>query len=60
MITDKVLHVYSRDGSTYYGNVMFRYVKPMGEEEYDNFISNIINEHFPDLKGKQYCMIWQK
>ena len=56
----KVLHVYSRDGRTYYGNVMFRFVKSMSEEEYEIWIDRIIKEHFPELRGKQYCMIWKR
>lgn len=60
MRTDKVLHVYNRDGTIYYGNVMFRYVKPMTEEEYEDFIKNILDEYFPYLRGKQYCMIWKE
>lgn len=31
------MHVYSRDGDIYYGNVMFRNIEPMTEEEYDKF-----------------------
>lgn len=59
MLYEKVLHVYSRNGDVYYGNVSFRYFEPMTEEEYDKFIKEIIEQHFPSLIGKQYCMIWR-
>lgn len=40
LIKEKVMHVYSRDGDIYYGNVIFNYNLPIiwGEEEYDDFI----------------------
>lgn len=55
----KVMHVYSRDGEVYYGNVMFRQIETMTEEEYDKFINETLKEHFPNLKEKQYCIIWR-
>lgn len=60
MMAGKVLHVYNRDGTIYYGNVMFRYVNPMTEEEYNDFIKDIIYKHFPYLRGRKYCMIWKE
>lgn len=53
------MHVYSRDGDIYYGNVMFRNIDPMTEEEYDKFIKETLEEHFPNLKEKRYCIIWR-
>lgn len=58
MTKGRTMHVYSSDGSVYYGNVMFEKIYPMSEEEYDNFIKNIIKEHFPMLVGKKYHIIW--
>lgn len=55
----KVLHVYNKDGTIYYGNVMFRSVMTMTEEEYDNFVKDVIDKHFPYLSEKQYCLIWE-
>lgn len=55
----KVMHVYSRDGEVYYGNVMFRQIETMTEEEYDKFINETLEEHFSNLKEKQYCIIWR-
>lgn len=59
MICGKIMHIYSRDGDIYYGNVMFRYIYPMTEEEYDKFIKETLEEHFPNLKNNQYCIIWR-
>lgn len=59
MLCGKIMHVYSRDGDIYYGNVMFRNIDPMTEEEYDKFINKIFEEYFPNLKGKRYCIIWR-
>lgn len=53
------MHVYSRDGDIYYGNVMFRNLPAMTEEEYDKFIKETLEEHFPNLKEKRYCIIWK-
>ena len=58
MTNGRIMHVYSSDGSVYYGNVMFERIFPMSEEEYDDFIKNIIKEHFPMLVGKKYHIIW--
>lgn len=55
----KVMHVYSRDGEVYYGNVMFSNIETMTEEEYDKFIKETLEEHFPDLNDKQYYIIWR-
>lgn len=52
------MHIYSSDGSAYYGNVMFEKIFPMSDEEYDDFIKNTIKEHFPMLIGKKYHIIW--
>lgn len=52
------MHVYSRDGDIYYGNVIFRNLPDMGEEEYDDFIKEVLENHFPNLIGKKYCIIW--
>lgn len=60
MMIGKVLHVYNRDGTIYYGNVMFRYVNSMTEEEYEDFIKDVIDKHFPYLRKKQYCLIWKE
>lgn len=38
----KVMHVYSRDGEVYYGNVMFSNIETMTEEEYDKFIKETL------------------
>lgn len=59
MLRGRTMHVYSRDGDIYYGNVMFRNIKPMTEEEYDKFIKETLEEHFPNLKEKRYCIIWR-
>lgn len=59
LIKEKVMHVYSRDGDIYYGNVMFRNLPAMTEEEYDKFIKETLEEHFPNLKEKRYCIIWK-
>lgn len=59
LIKEKVMHVYSRDGDVYYGNVVFRNLPEMTEEEYDDFIKETLEEHFPNLKEKQYCIIWR-
>lgn len=53
------MHVYSRNGEVYYGNVMFRHIESMTEEEYDKFIKETLEEHFPNLKDKKYCIIWR-
>lgn len=59
MLRERTMHVYSRDGDIYYGNVMFRNIETMTEEEYDKFIKETLEEHFPNLKEKQYCIIWR-
>lgn len=59
MLRGRTMHVYSRDGDIYYGNVMFRNIEPMTEEEYDKFIKETLEEHFPNLKEKRYCIIWR-
>lgn len=50
-IKEKVMHVYSRDGDVYYGNVIIRDLPCMGEEEYDDFIKETLEKHFPNLRG---------
>lgn len=59
MLCGKTMHVYSRNGEVYYGNVMFRHIESMTEEEYDKFIKETLEEHFPNLKDKKYCIIWR-
>lgn len=59
LIKEKVMHVYSRYGDIYYGNIMFRNLPDMSEEEYDDFIKEVLEEHFPNLTGKKYCIIWR-
>ena len=59
MLRGRTMHVYSRDGDIYYGNVMFRNIKTMTEEEYEKFIKETLEEHFPNLKEKRYCIIWR-
>lgn len=59
LIKEKVMHVYSRDGDIYYGNIMFRNLPDMSEEEYDDFIQEVLEEHFPNLTDKKYCIIWR-
>lgn len=59
MSKGKTMHVYSRNGEVYYGNVMFRQIDSMTEEEYDKFIKETLEEHFPNLKDKKYCIIWR-
>lgn len=59
MLCGKTMHVYSRNGEVYYGNVMFRHIEYMTEEEYDKFIKETLEEHFPNLKDKKYCIIWR-
>lgn len=59
LIKEKVMHVYSRDGDIYYGNIMFRNLPDMSEEEYDDFIKEVLEEHFPNLTDKKYCIIWR-
>ena len=58
-MNSKIMHVYNRDGDVYYGNVMFNSIDLMTEEEYDNFIKETLEEHFPNLKEKRYCIIWK-
>lgn len=55
----KIMHVYNRYGDVYYGNVMFNNIDLMTEEEYDKFIKETLEEHFPNLKEKRYCIIWK-
>lgn len=59
MFCGKIMHVYSRDGDIYYGNVMFRNFPSMTEQEYDKFIKETLYEHFSNLKEKRYCIIWR-
>ena len=60
MLRRKTMHVYSRDGELYNGNIVFDNVDPMIEEEYDKFIRETLEGHFPELKDTQYYIIWEK
>lgn len=60
MLRRKTMHVYSRDGELYNGNIVFDNVDSMTEEEYDKLIRETLEERFPDLKDNQYYIIWGK
>lgn len=59
MLNSGTLHIYSADDKEYYGNIMFAHVYPMSEEEYYDFHRKVINEHFPQLKGKPLHFVWE-
>lgn len=54
MANKKTIHVYDKDYQ-YLGNIMYTYTIPLFTEEQ---LADVIIEHFPQLKGKKWNLVF--